>query len=287
MGLKATQRWPASARMFARADEVLGYKLSELCHAGPAATLTRTAHAQAAIFVTSIAVLEGRREAGLFDPARFAATAGLSLGEYTALWFAGAFSFEEGLNLVHRRGVAMQSAADATPSGMTTLLGADRATAKAVCERARGDGVLVVANINAPGQIVVSGDLAALARVPEAAAALGVRRAIALVVAGAFHSPVMAPARAALQQAISATHFSAPRIPVYSNVTAQPVVDAAAIGALLVQQVVAPVLWEDSLRQLAADGFTEFSEPPPGRVLAGLARKTLDGVVVQAIEEAD
>ena len=287
MGLKAATRWPAAAAVFRRADDLLDFSLSAVCHRGPAEVLTCTANAQAAIFVTSVAVLEGRREAGLFEPAHFQATAGLSLGEYTALWFAGVVSFDAGLMLVRRRGLAMQAAADAMPSGMTSLVGADRATAERVCERARESGILVVANLNAPGQVVLSGDKAALARVPQAAAAEGVRRVIALAVAGAFHSPVMASASAALETAIAATTFSSPRIPVYSNVTARPVSGVDEIRSLLARQVVAPVLWEASMRQLAADGFTEFAEPPPGRVLAALARKTLDGAVVQAIDEGD
>lgn len=287
MGAKAAAQWPASRRIFARADEVLGFPLSQICHSGPADALTRTENAQAAIYTTSIAVVEGLAEAGRFDAARFSACAGLSLGEYTALWFAGVFSFEEGLLLVRKRGLAMQAAADAVPSGMTSLVGADEATAQRVCERAREDGTLVVANINAPGQIVLSGDKAALARVPAAATAEGVRRAIPLVVAGAFHSPLMQPACEALDGALTATQFSAARIPVYSNVTGCGTQDAETLREQLRRQIVAPVLWHRTMENFGAAGFRLFAEPPPGKVLSALARKILSDVECQSLSEEE
>ncbi len=273
MGRDFADRFPAAARVFAEANDVLGYDLLRLCFDGPAAELTLTTHAQPAIYTCSVAVTEALREQGLLTDV--GAAAGLSLGEYTALWFAGVFSFADGLRLVKRRGAAMQAAADAARSGMVSLLGADRATAEAVAEKARAGGVLVVANINAPGQIVLSGDSDACGRVPAAAKELGVRRAIPLQVAGAFHSPLMAPARAELEAAIAATKLADPRLPVISNVTADVVRTASDVRALLAQQVVSPVLWEDSMRRLSAMGFKKYVEPAPGSVLSGLARKIL------------
>lgn len=287
MGMVACGKHPAARRLYEIADDILGIPLTRIVREGPAEELTRTEYAQPAIFVTSLAVLAGRRAAGLFEDSSFHAAAGLSLGEYTAHCFAGTFSFEDGLKLVRARGLAMQNAAALVPSGMTSLVGADPAAAERVCARARGEGVLVVANLNAPGQIVLSGDRDALARVPEAATAEGIRRCIPLSVAGAFHSPLMAPARDALEKALAATEMHTPRVPVWSNVTAQPVQDVAVIRTLLARQVVEPVRWEESMRNLEAAGCQEAAEPPPGRVLAALARKCAPGIAMQAIPEED
>jgi [acyl-carrier-protein] S-malonyltransferase len=287
MGLEACKSSPAARALFEKADQILGVSLMRITQEGPSEELTRTEYAQPAIFVTSLAVLAAREAAGQFQRESFAAAAGLSLGEYTAHCFAGTFSFEAGLRLVRARGLAMQAAAEAQPSGMTSLVGADAATAERVCARARGDGVLVVANLNAPGQVVVSGDLAALARVPEAAKEEGIRRCIPLVVAGAFHSPLMAPASSALATALAGTEMHSPKFPVWSNVTAAPVQDVDSIRALLARQVVEPVRWEETMRALEAAGCTEACEPPPGRVLAALARKCAPSITVSAITEGD
>lgn len=273
----------AAREVFERADAVLGYSISALCRDGSAEELTRTEHAQAAIFVTSAAAVAEAEEAGTLDRSGIGAAAGLSLGEYTALWFAGAITFEDGVRLVRRRGVAMQAASEAVPSGMVSLIGADREVASRVADAARGDGVLVVANLNAPGQVVLSGDREACARVPEAAKSLGVRKALPLAVAGAFHSPLMEPARRDLERALEATAILAPRVPVYSNVTAAPVAEPSAVRSLLARQVVAPVLWEDSMRRMLADGFGPFVEPPPGKVLAGLMRRIAPEAEVRAL----
>lgn len=221
MGKDFAQISPDAARLFDEANDVLHYDLKALIFEGPASTLTLTTHAQPAIYVTSAAVTRCLDERGLLRD--IGAAAGLSLGEYTANWFAGVFSFADGLRLVKRRGAAMQAASDHPPSGMVSLVGADRDTATKVADAARGDGVLVVANLNAPGQIVLSGDKAACERVLAAAKYLGVRRVIPLQVAGAFHSPLMEPARAALEEALLTTPMSDPRIPIISNVTARSV----------------------------------------------------------------
>ncbi len=285
MGRDFCERFPSAARVFAEANDVLGYDLRRLCFEGPADQLMLTTHAQAAIFTCSAAVAVVLRERGL--DAGVTAAAGLSLGEYTALWFAGAYSFADGLRLVKRRGAAMQAASDSPRSGMVSLLGADRATAENVATAARGDGVLVVANVNAPGQIVLSGDLAACGRVPAAAKELGVRRAIPLAVAGAFHSPLMAPAQAELERALSETAISDPRLPVVSNVTGKPVRTAAEIRGLLARQVTQPVLWQDSMQTLRELGCERFLEPAPGTVLTGLAKKNLEGIETVNFDQAD
>lgn len=273
---------PVARERFAEADEVLGFALSKICFEGPEAELVRTDHAQPAILATSVAAIESLVADGRLDLAAVQAAAGLSLGEYTALWAAGALSFADALRLVHRRGAAMQRASEARPSGMVSLLGADRETAEAVCEAARGDDVLVVANLNAPGQVVVSGDLAACERAPAAAKEVGLRRAIPLKVAGAFHSPVMEPARAELVEALADVEVKVPRFPVYSNVNAAPHETPDSIRVTLATQVVAPVLWEASMRRMVADGFGPFVEPPPGNVLGGLMRKIESAATVDS-----
>lgn len=276
MGADFHERSAAAHELFAEADEVLGFSLSKLCFEGPESELTRTDVAQCAIYVTSAAAVVALETEGRLDRGAIDGAAGLSLGEYTALWSAGCFGFADGLRLVRKRGVAMQEASEAAPSGMVSLLGADEAKGEEVAAAAREGGVLVVANLNAPGQVVLSGDLAACERVPAAAKAAGLRRAIPLKVAGAFHSPLMEPARAALEEALASTTINDPTFPVWTNVTAAPVSGADDIRARLAEQVVKPVRWEDSMRAMIAAGFEAFQEPPPGRVLAGLMKK-IDG----------
>lgn len=273
MGKELAGRSAPARRIFDRACEVLGYDIARICFEGPEEELTRTDRAQPAIYATSAAAVEDALASGRARRSEFGAAAGLSLGEYTALWFAGVLAFDDGLRLVQLRGEAMQRASEASPSGMVTLLGADRDLAERVCDLARGAGVLVVANLNSPGQVVVSGDRDALGRVPAAARDLGVRRTIPLKVAGAFHSPVMQPARDALVAALDGTPMADARIDVYANATGEPVRDGSVIRALLGDQVVRPVLWEASCRRMIADGIRGFLEPPPGSVLCGMMRK--------------
>lgn len=283
---------PAAAQVFAQADAALGSfdarfgkTLSELCFTGPDDILNRTDVAQAAIFTVGIAC----HRAG-FDSQTPAFAAGLSLGEYTALVVAGAISFEDGFRLVELRGRAMQEAAEARPSGMVALIGADEAQAAELCERAAKGQILVPANFNAPGQIVISGELDACDRAVAVAAEMGLR-ATKLVVAGAFHSPIMAPAADRLSEALEAVEIRRPPCPVLSNVTGLPHGDglsptvtgefAASIRAELVRQLTRPVRWTECCQWLArAAGPNEsrpqasdFHELAPGRVLAGLMRR--------------
>lgn len=282
MGRDLHAHSPAARALYEKADAVLGEPLSRTCFEGPEEELSSTRVSQPALFVTSLAVVAALREQGqaLSDAT---ATAGLSLGEYTALCFAGALSFEDGLSLVRLRGERMQAACDRAPSGMLSLLGADLATAEAVCleASAASGGVVVVANVNALDQIVVSGDAKALEKAEEVAKAKGVRRAIRLKVAGGFHSPCMRPADEELAAALKGVHLAAPRIPVYSNVTARPERDPERIRALLAQQVVKPVLWAQTVSCLPLSGVRKAWEPGPGRVISGLLRKA--GLDLEAI----
>ena len=283
MGKALCDALPGAKETFGLASEILGFSLEKLCFEGPASELTRTDNAQVAIYVTSLATLRGLEAAGHFDPGSVEGAAGLSLGEYSAHCFAGTIDFEAGLRLVRLRGTAMQEASEAQPSGMVSLIGADEDSAAALCDQAREDGILVVANLNAPGQVVISGDRDACARAAELAKGHGIRRAIPLDVAGAFHSPVMEPARERLKAALDATSFADPRIPVYANVSSEAVLSGSEARRLLSEQVVAPVRWADSIRRMMGDGFDRYLEPEPGRVLAGIMKKIDRGVSVRSL----
>jgi [acyl-carrier-protein] S-malonyltransferase len=283
MGRDLCSAHPTARDCFALADEILGYALSKVCFEGPEDELTRTNRAQSAIYVSSVASALVALKDGVIARESILAAAGLSLGEYTALWFAGAFPFEVGLKLVQLRGDAMQAASDQVPSGMLALLGANEAQAEDTCNQAREDGVLVVANLNSPGQVIVSGDAKALSRVPEVAKGFGIRKCIPLKVAGAFHSPLMEPARTALKAGLDAVAIADTCVPVYSNVLARPTKSGAQIKQLLADQLVSPVLWEASLRAMVKDGFVSFVEPQPGTTLAGMMKKIHPEVPVQAL----
>jgi [acyl-carrier-protein] S-malonyltransferase len=273
MGSELAQKLPAARQLYDRANAVLGYDLAKLCFEGPVAELDSTVISQPALFVTSLAALESLKQESPEVVAKCEATAGLSLGEYTAMVFAGAIEFEDGLKLVQARGKAMQAAADATPSGMVSILGLERAQVDALCEQAREGEILQVANLLCPGNIVVSGAKAACQRVADLAPGAGAMKAIPLAVAGAFHTPIMQPAVEKLTQALADVTIRAPRIPVISNVDAQPHSDPAEMRELLVKQVVQPVRWEESMRHLLASGCDQFYEVGPGRVLRALLKR--------------
>ena len=272
MGREINQAAPAAKAVYAEADLVLGYSLSSLCFDGPEERLNQTDVSQPAIFATSVASFHAAREAGVIDQANIAGLAGLSLGEYTALHLAGVFGFKEGLRLVAARGRYMQEAAVAAPSGMVAILGADEAQVRQLCQNAAGGEVLVPANINAPGQIVVSGSIGACQRVLKVADEAGFK-ATALKVAGAFHSPLMQPAADRMAGELERVAFRSPSVPVYSNVTAEPHGDVASIKRLLVDQIVSPVQWERTMKTVLAIEGAQFVELAPGRTLAGLAKR--------------
>lgn len=283
MGKRLYESLPAARRYYDRAGEILGYDLAKLCFEGPAEELDSTVISQPAIFVTSLAALEWLRSESPEVVLSCDAAAGLSLGEYTAMVFAGVMDFEEGLTVVQKRGAAMQEAADATPGGMVSVLGLERVEVERLCEQARGEEILEVANLLCPGNIVISGTIGACERAAEIAESFGAMKAVPLAVAGAFHTSIMKPADQRLAEALAGVELHKPRIPVVSNVDAQPHDDPEEIRELLIRQVLHPVLWEDSVRYLLREGFDSFYEVGPGRVLRGLMRRIDRGATCQTV----
>lgn len=272
MGKSIVEKSAAARVLFDQANEILGYDLAALCFEGPAEKLDTTEVSQPAIYVTSLACLEVVKAEHPEVVASCQVTAGLSLGEYTALVFAGAMSFADGLRVVQKRGQAMQAAANATPSGMVSLLLLDRDKVLELCQRASDVGTIQIANNLCPGNIVVSGAKAACEKIAALAPDAG-GRAIPLTVAGAFHTGIMKPADEQLAAALANVEIRSPRIPVVSNVDAKPHSDPAEIRQILVQQVLNPVLWEDSMRLLLSQGVDKMYEIGPGKVLKGLMKR--------------
>jgi len=269
----------AARSVFDEADavlgELLGAPLREICFAGPAETLNRTDVSQPALYTCSVASYRGLLERDeQFAQAKIKATAGLSLGEYTAVHLADVFDFVTGLKLVAQRGRLMQQAAEASAGGMVALMGADETQADAICREAANGGILVCANFNAPGQIVLSGDHDACERAAEIARNQGLR-ATPLTVAGAFHSPHMQPAADRMAEALAAADFNPPSVPVWSNVTAGPHAadDPELLKRRLVEQIVNPVRWSQTCERLAGDDEADYHELAPGSVLRGLMRR--------------
>jgi [acyl-carrier-protein] S-malonyltransferase len=273
MAVELCRSLPAAQRLFDEAATILGYDLLKVCAEGPAEKLNSTAVSQPALYVASLAALELLRSREPQIEGECVATAGLSLGEYTALAFAGSLTFADGLRLVQIRGQAMQAASDATPSAMVSVLGLAPEKVEELCTRARSAGVIQVANLLCPGNIVVSGAKAACAEVERLAPEFGAMKTIRLAVAGAFHTDIMKPADETLAAALANTDLRPPRVPVWSNVDARPHTDPAEIRGLLVRQVLQPVLWEKTMQNLLAEGVTKFYEIGPGRVLAGLLKR--------------
>ena len=288
MGKDLADRFPSAKAWFDRANAALGYDLPGICFNGPEAELTKTENAQPGIFLVSWVCFELLKEqvgvqASACPPGtlkrelqlKFDATAGLSLGEFTALTAAGAMSFEDGLRVVRQRGKFMQEACDATRGGMAAVIGLDEAPTREVCAEA---GV-VLANLNCPGQLVISGEAEKITKACELAKAKGAKRAIPLPVAGAYHSPLMAGAQPKLKAELENVLFSPPIVPVISNVNAQPydsrgqIESALDISITLVAQITSSVLWEKSMRNLLAQGFTRFIELGPGAALSGFMKR--------------
>ncbi len=274
MGAAVCAKAPAARALFDRASAVLGYDLFKLCTQGPAAELDSTVHSQPALFVASLAALEQLKQNAPELVEGCAAAAGLSLGEYTALVFAGVMEFDAGLRVVQERGRAMQDAADATSSGMVSILGMEHEQVESLCRDARGDETLEVANLLCPGNIVVSGHTPACERIADLANAAGAMKVVPLAVAGAFHTSLMQSAVERLRKALADVPMQQPRIPVVSNVDARPHDEPDEIRELLIRQVCSQVRWEDSMRYLLDEqGITQFYELGPGRVLAGLLKR--------------
>jgi [acyl-carrier-protein] S-malonyltransferase len=284
MGRDIVETNPAARGIYARANEVLGYDLAQICFEGPAERLEQTDIQQPAIFTTSVAIWEafgGERGLGQTP----VATAGLSLGEYTALYAAGSVSFEGALRLVQRRGQLMQAASQSPPSGMVSIMGLEPAQVEDLCREASSTGVIQPANFNCPGQIVVSGEKPACERVAGLVEAAG-GRAIPLKVAGAFHSPLMKPAADGLAEVLAATPFENPRVPVIANVNCEPHQSADTIRAWLTDQLTQPVRWQASMERLIRDGVEQFVEIGPGRILTGLMKKIARRAAVTNVSTA-
>jgi [acyl-carrier-protein] S-malonyltransferase len=264
---------PEATALFDRAAGILGYDLLGLCREGPAEKLNATSVSQPAILVTSLAALEVLRGREGNPLAATGITAGLSLGEYTSLVFAGALEFDEAVRLVDVRGRAMQECAEQRPGAMVAVLGMEREPLTALCDQHRGGDVLEVANVLCPGNIVVSGSAAACRRLEAAALAAGAMKCVPLEVAGAFHTSLMQPAVERLSAALAETSFRPPRIPVVSNVDARPHTDPDEIRGLLARQVVGVVEWNASMAYLLSTGVRSVWEVGPGRVLRGLMRR--------------
>ncbi|QEG24705.1 ACP S-malonyltransferase [Mariniblastus fucicola] len=274
MGKEAWEKFDTVKQLFAQASDIVGYSIQDVCFEGPKEKLDSTDISQPALFVTSMAAVEVLKETNPEAIESCAGVAGLSLGEYSALAFSGAISFEDGLRLVQKRGEAMQAAANACDSGMVSVLGLDAEKVEEVCNTARADGeVLQTANFLCPGNIAVSGNQASCDNVAAAAEAAGAMKVIPLAVAGAFHTPIMDPAVESLRVAVDATTFSNSNVPVYCNVDAKVHSQSDEFGPLLVKQICSPVRWHDSMNAMLADGYDEFYEVGTGRVLRGLLKR--------------
>jgi [acyl-carrier-protein] S-malonyltransferase len=279
MGKDLAAQFPSARNWFDRANAAMGYDLAKICFDGPEAELTKTENAQPGIFLVSWICFELLKER--VPNLKFDATAGLSLGEFTALTAAGAMNFEDGLRVVRQRGKFMQEACDTTRGGMAAIIGLDETPTREVCAEA---GV-VLANLNCPGQLVISGEVEKISKAVELAKAKGAKRAIPLPVAGAYHSSLMSSAQAKLQNELAKIKIASPTVPVISNVTAQPHLVGQAsslsdrqdayltISSRLVEQVCSSVLWENSMRYLLAQGFTRFIELGPGAALSGFMKR--------------
>ena len=267
MGRDLYEKYDVAHDLFARANKVLARDIQKICFEGPEDVLTKTDNAQPGIFLTSLVCLEALKSQ--VPNLQFDATTGLSLGEFTALTAADAVSFEDGLRTVQMRGRFMQEACDATHGGMASIINMDETALVEVCREADVD----IANVNCPGQVVISGDKNKIAKAMELARVRGAKRAIPLVVAGAYHSRLMESAKVKVAGALANLAMSEPKVTVVFNVTARPATSVADIKDLLVRQVTSPVRWSESMQWLVAQGFTRFIELGPGNVLSGLMKR--------------
>ena len=282
MGLELAQSYPTARTTFDEADSVLNRKLSHLCFECPEEALRRTENTQLAVLTCSIAALRVVQELGISPRV----TAGHSLGEYSALVAAHALSFHDALELVHHRSCFMGEASERQACAMAAILGLDEGTLNEFCEEAQSIGVVQVANYNCPGQLIISGNAAAVEKVVERGTkTVGARRCRLLPVGGAFHSALMAPASVQLQSVIGDFDFQPPRTEFVANVTASYVSSPDAIRQLLVSQVTSPVQWEKSVQLIGDSGISHFVELGPGRVLCGMVRRILDDVICLNVED--
>lgn len=277
MGKELYDNYTTAKDLFEQANEILGFRITDILFEGTDEDLKQTKVTQPAVFLHSVI-----RAICLGEDFKPDMVAGHSLGEFSALVASGALSFEDGLRLVSKRAMAMQKACELEPSTMAAVLGLEDSKVVEILSTIT-DGVVVAANFNCPGQLVISGSMAGVERACEALKAAGAKRALPLKVGGAFHSPLMESAREELAKAIEETPFSAPRCPIYQNVTASAVTDAQAIKQNLISQLTAPVRWTESVRAMVADGASHFVEVGPGTVLQGLVKKISPEVTAESI----
>jgi len=274
MGADIAEAYPEAAALFDKANDILGLDLKKVCFEGPAERLNSTTMSQPAIFVTSAALLEILQTSAATAHVKADVTAGLSMGEYTALYAAGAISFEDGLRLVRKRGEAMQAAADATQGTMVSIIGLEEDKVRQLCDEARQGELIEPVNFNCPGQIVVSGSLGACARAVELAAKYGAAKAVRLEVAGGFHTTLMASAAEALQQALGQSRITQPAAArTIANINAEYYQTAAEVISGLTHHLTGAILWQKCMERLLAEGVEEFYEIGPGRVLTGLMKR--------------
>ncbi len=266
MGLDLYENSSEAQELFEKANKILDFNITDIMFEGTAEALKETKVTQPAIFLHSVILAKS-----LGDSFKPEMVAGHSLGEFSALVASGALTFEDGLRLVSKRALAMQKACEIQPSTMAAVLGLEDKVVEDICAQTKG--IVVAANYNCPGQLVISGEIEAVNRACEALKEAGARRALVLPVGGAFHSPMMEPAREELAAAIENTVFSKPNCPIYQNVTASAVIDEAEIKRNLISQLTAPVRWTQSVQQMIADGASLFTEVGPGKVLQGLVKK--------------
>lgn len=283
MGKSLYETNAAARALFDRADAALGFSLTRICFEGPESELQLTRNTQPAILVHSLAAWELFREAGF----RLNAAAGHSLGEYSALAAAGALSFEDAVRLVRRRGELMYEAGRARPGAMAAILGMDLPGVEELCREAYSVGIVVPANINSPGQVVISGEASGVEKAVELAPARGAKKAVRLPVSGAFHSPLMESAAGGLRAALEAVTLNDSEVPVVANVSARPVQKAAEIRIALEKQLLGAVRWEQSMRWLKTNAGPVFVEVGPGRVLKGLARAIDRDLKMQSVEDPE
>jgi len=288
MGLDLYNNSPIAKEMFDHANAVLGYSISKICFEGPIETLKETRYTQPALFVHSAILFEMMKEKLGFTPTSFSATAGHSVGEYAALYAAGVFSFEEGLKLVSLRGELMFNSGIERPGTMFAVIGLADEKVEEVCREitnANAPEVVVPANYNSPGQLVVSGSRDVLRENAQKFKDAGARMVKELVVSGAFHSPLLESSSEKLNLAINAVDFQNAVVPVYLNVTSKPEQNGAVIKEKLIAQLTSPVLWSQSMQNFAADGFNNFIEIGAGNVLQGLTKRTLENVEISGADK--
>ncbi len=284
MGAEIAETFPTAAEIFEKANDIIGYDLSTICFEGPQEKLNTTTISQPAIFTTSAAILEVFKTNPATSNITADITAGLSLGEYTALYAAGVISFEDALILVQKRGEAMQAASDATEGGMVSIIGLEKEQVEQLCEEARENELLTAVNFNCPGQVVVSGSKNACARAEKLAEKYRAIKAVPLAVAGAFHTEMMSSAAEKLKNAIENCQIQPPlNISVIANINADYYQSSEKIAEGLIKQLTSPLLWQKCMERLLADGVEKFYEIGPGRVLTGLMRRINRKIKVENI----